>query len=66
MTKSNDWIPSPNGSEGTCFFEWLFKYIPRKKWHGCLMKKAAATLRCSEKQVLSKRIKAAISKCSLK
>ena len=30
------------------------------------MKKAAATLRCSEKQVLPKRIKAAIKRCSLK
>ena len=33
------------------------KNFLRKKLHGVLMKKAAATLRCSEKQVLPKRIK---------
>ena len=32
---------------------------------GCLMKRAS-TLRCSEKQVLLKRIKAAINRCFLK
>ena len=30
------------------------------------MKKAAPTLRCSEKQMLPKRMKAAIQRCSLK
>ena len=42
------------------------KNFLRKKLHGCLMKKAAATLRCSEKQVLPKRIKAAIKRFFLK
>ena len=46
------------------FFGWFFKYIPRKKQHGVLMKEAAAALRCSGKQVLPKRIKLAIKRCS--
>ena len=43
----------------------LNKKIPRKKKFGCLTKRAS-TLRCSEKQVLLKRIKATINRCSLK
>ena len=43
----------------------LNKNIPRKKQLGCLMKRAS-TLRCSEKQVLLKRIQAAINKGFLK
>ena len=60
MMKVNDEIPSPRGglNEGMCFF-------PRKKQLGCLIKRASF-LRRSEKQVLLKRIKAAINRCSLK
>ena len=69
MIKSNDGIPSTlimRMKVHIFLSDTLNKYIPRKKWHGCLMKKAAATLRCFEKQVLAKRIKAAIKRCSLK
>ena len=44
----------------------LNKNFSGKKLHGCLMKKAAATLRCSEKEVLRKRIKAVNKRYSLK
>ena len=57
--KSNDGIPCPHGSEneGTCFLGYsLTKNIPRKKQHEFQV----STLRCSEKQVLLKRIKTAI------
>ena len=68
VMESNDGTPSPHGSEneGTCFLDdSLNKNIPSKKYLGCLMKRAS-TLRSSEKQVLRKRIKAAINKCFLK
>ena len=44
----------------------LNKNFLRKKLDGCLMKKAGATLRCSEKEVLRKRIKAVTKRYSLK
>ena len=68
MMESNDGILSHREYEITCFF-WVIlstNIFRENKKHGCLMKKAAATLRCSEKQVLPKRIKAAIKRCSLK
>ena len=46
--------------------DFLNKNLPRKReYHTCLIKKAS-TLRCSEKQVLLQRIKAAINRCSVK
>ena len=46
--------------------DFLNKNLPRKReYHSCLIKKAS-TLRCSEKQVLLQRIKAAINRCSVK
>ena len=58
MINNNDETFSPHGSEnqGMCFLDdSLNKNMPSKKWLCCL-KKRASTLRCSEKQVLLKRI----------
>ena len=44
----------------------LNKNFLRKKLYGCTMKKAAAILKCSEKEVLGKRIKAVNKRYSLK
>ena len=59
-------IPPLHGSENesTCFLsDSLYKNIPRKNLLVCLMKRAS-TFRYSEKQVLLKRKKAAIKRCS--
>ena len=66
MMKCNDRIPFHHRSEneGTCFLaDFINKNIPIKT--ACLIKRAS-TLKCSEKQVLLKRIKAAINRCFLK
>ena len=68
MMKSNDGVSSPHGSENEvrCFGgDSLNKNIPSIKMLGNLIKKAS-TLRCFEKKVLLKLIKAAINKCFLK
>ena len=51
IMKSNDGISS--------------HHTRKREYHTCLIKKAS-TLRCSEKQVLLQRIKAAINRCSVK
>ena len=68
IMKSNDGISSHHRSEneGISLGDFLNKNLPRKReYHTCLIKKAS-TLRCSEKQVLLQRIKAAINRCSVK
>ena len=68
MMKSNDEILSPCGSENECMCfltDSLNKNIPIKKQVGYLIKRTSI-LKCSEKQVLAKRIKAAMKRCSLK
>ena len=71
MMKSNDGIFFHHGSEnkGTCFLSnSLNKNISREIVARLLNeeRKAAATLRYSEKQLLPIRIEAAIKSCSLK
>ena len=68
MMKSNDGVSSPHGSENEVRYflgDSLNKNIPSIKMLGNLIKKES-TLRCFEKKVLLKHIKAAINKCFLK
>ena len=68
MVKSNDGVSSPHGRENEvrCFLgDSLNKNISSIKMLGNLIKRTS-TLRCFEKKVLLKLIKAAINKCFLK